>query len=58
MLIQPKLFLITLISFGLYYIFSFSIDDSKIVCSNEDYHGTYIGAGFINGYDIAHQFSN
>jgi len=33
-------------------------DTNQIVCSEEGCSGTYTGAEFINGSDIAHQFSN
>ena len=39
--------------------FSFStLDSTQIECSNNECKGQYIGAEFINGSDIAHQFSN
>lgn len=45
--------LISLISFC-----SFIIDNSSIECSSNECFGQYEGAEFINGSDIAHQFSN
>lgn len=33
-------------------------DDKEIMCSDSSCEGTYSGAEFINGSDIAHQFSN
>ncbi|MFY0598139.1 MAG: hypothetical protein JXR03_00610 [Cyclobacteriaceae bacterium] len=33
-------------------------NNDKIECSNNECHGQYAGAEFINGSDIAHQFSN
>lgn len=33
-------------------------EDSKITCTSKACYGTYTGAEFINGDDVAHQFSN
>lgn len=33
-------------------------DLNKIICTDESCYGTYSGPEFVNGSDIAHQFSN
>jgi hypothetical protein len=44
---------------GAVFFFGFTkIDNSYITCSNHECQGQYVGAEFINGSDIAHQFSN
>lgn len=50
---------ILLITFSL--LFSFAISDtqeSEIECDDDGCRGVYTGAEFIDGSDIAHQFSN
>ena len=37
---------------------SFSVTNNTIECSNNECFGQYEGAEFLNGSDIAHQFSN
>jgi len=34
------------------------VKDHQITCSDDNCHGTYKGPEFVNGSDVAHQFSN
>ena len=44
--------------FSLFLLSCKSSEYSEIYCSDEVYEGEYFGREFINGADIAHQFSN
>lgn len=50
-------FSIALITFGCFFSFT-NIENNSIECSDKECQGQYVGAEFINGSDIAHQFSN
>lgn len=54
---QLRIFIITLTTVGCFFSFTTS-ENSYIECSNNECQGQYVGAEFINGSDIAHQFSN
>lgn len=54
---QLILLCIGFLSFGSFFSFTNS-ENSLIQCSNNECQGQYIGAEFIKGSDIAHQFSN
>ncbi|MEY3737858.1 MAG: hypothetical protein RL544_636 [Bacteroidota bacterium] len=53
-----KQFLSLLIIFIVCTSCTSQIEKSEIVCSDSSCNGIYIGPEFLNGSDIAHQFSN
>ena len=54
---QLGIFIITLLAVGCFFSFT-NIENNSIECSNNECQGQYVGAEFINGSDIGHQFSN
>jgi hypothetical protein len=54
---QLGIFIITLLAVGCFFSFT-NIENNSIECSNKECQGQYVGAEFIHGSDIAHQFSN
>ena len=54
---QLGAFTIAILAVGCFFSFT-NINNKPIECSNEECQGQYVGAEFINGSDIAHQFSN
>ncbi|PKH52852.1 hypothetical protein CXF68_20065 [Tenacibaculum sp. Bg11-29] len=51
------IFNITLLAVGCFFSFTKN-ENNSIECSNNECQGQYVGIEFINGSDIAHQFSN
>ena len=50
---------ILILIISLSFLFSFAPQtENKITCTEKGCEGTFIGAEFINGSDVAHQFSN
>ncbi len=54
---QVGLFVISVLCFGCFLGFT-EVTNHSIECSNNECQGQYQGAEFVNGSDIAHQFSN
>lgn len=54
---KTVLFSLVALSVGCFFCFSYG-DKNSIECTNDECYGQYEGSEFINGSDVAHQFSN